>query len=99
VCAAVSSANDGKNKAWDDQPLQQRREAGSQPRKDRHRRGIGPAASDLDIQPFAENGVSGAEMIAASTMRQPNSGRRKALAIAIAAANVIVVIRMSPPVQ
>ena len=38
-------------------------------------------------------------MIAASTMRQPNSGQRKARAIASAAANVIVVIRISPPLQ
>src|SRR5262249_15992230 len=47
--------------ARNNQPLQQGRKASPEYRKNRHRRGIGPAPPDLDIEPLTENGIGGAK--------------------------------------
>ena len=40
---------------------QQRREAGLEEGKHRHRRGVGPASPDCDIEPLTEHGIGGAK--------------------------------------
>ena len=58
---AASENGNGKRQARNDEPLQERRETRAEQRKNRHRRGIGPAPPNLDVQPFAEGGIGGAE--------------------------------------
>ena len=53
----ASAEHDAKSQAWDDHPLQQRREAGRKEGKHRRRRGVGPASPDCDIEPLTEQGI------------------------------------------